>query len=390
MMRERVLHLIDNFEQGGTERQAVQLVRLLKQSGRYDVRLACFDGQGVLRAEVERLALGEIPEYPLRGFGHPKFAAQLVRFARHLRRTGVGVVHAHGFYTNTFGVLGAALAGVPVRIASRRETEWLRTTPQRALEQTVFRLSQAVVANADAVGRQLVAAGVPAAKVFTVHNGLDAARLAPGRTRAEALAHFRLPEGRRFVTIVANLHHRVKDHPTFLRAARRVSERVPGAAFVVAGEGRLAGEYRALASELGIGAEVFFTGRCESVGDLLALSDVCVLSSTAEGFSNSILEYMAAARPVVVTDVGGAREAVEEGVSGHVVAPGDDAAMAARLVSLLEDPAGARRMGEAGRRIVEERFSCAAQLARTEALYESLLARRPLPHPGAALRREGA
>ncbi len=390
-MRESVLHLIDNFEQGGTERQAVQLVRLLRESGRFPVRLACFSGHGVLRAEVERLNLGEIPEFPLSGFGRPKFAAQLLRFARHLRRAGVAVVHAHGFYTNTFGVLGASLAGVPVRIASRRETEWLRTPAQRTLErQVTFRLAQAVIVNADAIGRQLVSTGVPASKVFTVHNGLDTARLAPRRSRAEALSHFSLPEGRRFVTIVANLHHRVKDHSTFLRAARRVRASVADAAFVVAGEGSLADEYRALAGELGIGADVFFTGRCESVGDLLAVSDVCVLSSKSEGFSNSILEYMAASRPVVVTDVGGAREAVEEGRNGHVVAAGDDEALAARVVSLLEDPAGARRMGEEGRRIVEEKFSCEAQLARTEALYESLLAKRPLPHTAGALRREGA
>ena len=389
-MRESVLHLIDNFEQGGTERQAVQLVRLLHESGRHRVRVACFKGHGVLRAEIERLNLGEIPEYPLSGFGHPKFAAQLVRFARHLRRERVRLVHTHGFYTNTFGVLGAALAGVPVRISSRRETEWLRTPAQRTLEQQVFRLSQAVVANAEAVGRQLVASGVPASKVFTIHNGLDTTRLAPRLARAEALAHFRLPEGRRFVTIVANLHHRVKDHPTFLRAARRVRERVADAAFVVAGEGSLEGEYRALAVELGIGDDVFFTGRCESVGDLLSVSDVCVLSSTAEGFSNSILEYMAAARPAVVTDVGGAREAVVDGRNGYVVAPSDDEAMAARVASLLEDPEGARRMGLEGRRVVEEQFSCGAQLARTEALYESLLARRRLPHAAAALRREGA
>jgi glycosyltransferase involved in cell wall biosynthesis len=126
------------------------------------------------------------------------------------------------------------------------------------------------------------------------------------------------------------------------------------------------------------------------VGDLLSVSDVCVLSSKAEGFSNSILEYMAAARPAVVTDVGGAREAVEDGHNGYVVAPGDDEALAARVASLLEDPERARRMGEEGRRIVEAKFSCEAQLARTEALYESLLAKRPLTHTPAALRREGA
>ena len=111
-----------------------------------------------------------------------------------------------------------------------------------------------------------------------------------------------------------------------------------------------------------------------SVAELLAASDVCVLSSRAEGFSNAILEYMAAARPVVATDVGGAREAIVEGETGHLVPAGDDERLAARVSALLRDPARAREMGERGRERVAQQFSCAAQLARTEALYERLLA----------------
>jgi glycosyltransferase involved in cell wall biosynthesis len=377
-VKANILHLIDSFEQGGTERQAVQLVRLLKESGRYGVHLACFDRRGPLLEEVEALGLGEIAEYPLTSFYDLNAVHQYRRFARYLRVSDVRVVHAHGFYTNMFGMLGASLAGVGGRIASRRETEGFRTPAQKFVERHfTFRLARAVVVNADAIRNQLIGEGTHADKIFTVHNGLDASRIAPRMTREEALAYFRLPrQGRRFVTIVANINHPVKDHTTFLRAARRVRETVADAAFVIAGEGRLADEYRVLADGLGIGAEVFFTGRCERVGDLLAVSDVCVLSSKAEGFSNSILEYMAAARPVVVTDVGGAREAVEEGETGHVVAPGDDVAMAERIASLLLDPARAQEMGERGRRVVAEKFSCDTQLARTEALYGRLLEKR--------------
>jgi glycosyltransferase involved in cell wall biosynthesis len=106
---------------------------------------------------------------------------------------------------------------------------------------------------------------------------------------------------------------------------------------------------------------------------LLSISELCVLSSRAEGFSNAILEYMAAARPVVATDVGGAREVIREGETGYLVPSGDDVKMAARLIELLRDPAKARRMGDEGRRVVEEDFSCEAQLARTEELYSRLL-----------------
>jgi glycosyltransferase involved in cell wall biosynthesis len=115
-----------------------------------------------------------------------------------------------------------------------------------------------------------------------------------------------------------------------------VRARVADAAFVVAGEGPLEESLRGLAARLGISDSVFFVGRCTYVAELLHASDVCVLSSVAEGFSNSILEYMAAARPVVATDVGGAREAVVEGSTGHLITPGDDDALAARVAALEE------------------------------------------------------
>ena len=129
---------------------------------------------------------------------------------------------------------------------------------------------------------------------------------------------------------------------------------------------------RALAGELGIDDCTFFLGRCELLADLLSISDVCVLSSKAEGFSNSILEYMAAGRPVVATDVGGAREAVIEGRNGHLVPAGDELKMAERIIGLLgsEDSSG---MGAEGRKVVLEKFSPEAQLARTEELYDRLL-----------------
>jgi glycosyltransferase involved in cell wall biosynthesis len=392
-MKIKVLQLIYGFMVGGSERQMLQLTRLLQDSGRYDVRIACLMRTGVLLEEAERLA-GHAPEFPIKSFYGPSMLREVRRFASFLRGGGFDVVHTHDFYSNIFGMAGAALARTPSRVASRRETGGLRTERQKFGERCAHRLSHAVVANARAVKDCLISEGVPAGKIVTLYNGLDLARAAPrpGAERVEVLDAFGLPRTpRRFVTIVANMQHAVKDHPTFLRAARRVRNAVPDAAFVLAGDGRLSEELRAYAAELGLAEDVFFTGRCERVGDLLSVSDVCVLSSTAEGFSNSILEYMAASRPVVATDVGGAREAIEEGETGFVVASGDDEAMAARVTDLLRDPERARLMGERGRRVVEERFSCEAQLSHTEALYESILEKGSLPQAASALpRRESA
>jgi glycosyltransferase involved in cell wall biosynthesis len=376
-LKRNVLHLINSFHQGGTERQAVQLARLLHESGRYRIHVACLDAEGVLREEIDSLKLWEIPEYRLTSFYNRNMMRQVRRFARLLRKREIDIVQTHDFYTNIFGMFGAALARTPVRIAARRETNGVRTRAQKMAERTAYKLADIVIANAEAVRRQLVAEGVPEEKTTTVYNGLDMQRVTPRAdlNRDDVLAKFNVPGGdaRRFVTIVANQRLAVKDHPTFLRAAQRVRAEVPGASFLLAGEGELNGSLRALAAQLGLEENAFFLGRCQDVAELLAISDVCVLSSKAEGFSNSILEYMAAARPVVATDVGGAREAIIENETGYLIQTGDYKALAARIIALLRDPPRARQMGERGRRIVEQKFSCEAQLNRTESIYGQLL-----------------
>ncbi len=379
-MKPAVLQLIDSFNQGGSERQALQLTRLLSESGRFKVHLACLSPEGSLRNTIEDLDLGEIPSFSLTSFYDQNAVIQLRRFVRCLKSSRIDILHTHDFYTNVFGMAGGALARLPVRIASMRETAGMRSAGQKQVQRVTYSLAHHIVANSNAVREKLIADGTGAEKVSVVYNGLDLRRLSTNASRSESLSLLGLPAdevvSRRFVSIVANMRHEVKDYPMFLRSARRAKDAVPDAAFLLAGEGELTGSLRALAQELGIEDSTFFLGRCENVAELLSISEVCVLSSKAEGFSNSILEYMAAARPVVVTDVGGAREVVTEGETGYLVPSGDDAAMAERLISLLRDRARARFMGNNGKRVIEEKFSCESQLARTEDLYDRLLEQR--------------
>lgn len=377
-MRPVVLQLIDSFHQGGSERQAVQLTRLLHDSGRFRVRLASLNPDGVLRSEIDDLQIGEIPAFPLTAFYNPAALSQMRRFARYLRANEVQVLHTHDFYTNIFGMFAGAFARVPVRVASMRETGGMRTQRQKRLQRLAYSLAHQVIANSESVRAELIRQGVPANKTSVVYNGIDVDRVttAASATRAESFARTGLSpalDGNHFfVTIVANMRHEVKDYPMFLRAARRVRDAVPNAEFLLAGEGELMPSLQNLARELRIEDCTHFLGRCELLADLLSISDVCVLSSLAEGFSNSILEYMAAGRPVVATDVGGAREAIVEGATGYVVPAGDERIMSERIIELL---VGRDRelMGAEGKKVVLEKFSTNAQLARTEQLYDRLL-----------------
>ncbi len=381
-MKPNVLFIIDSFEQGGSERQAMQLLRQLHHSGRCRVYLACLQNRGSLRAEADQLGTGAIHEYALNNFYDLNFVRQLRRLVQFIREKKIDVVHTHCFYTNIFGMTGSFLAGVPARVTSKGETDGFRTPIQKRAERTAFRLSHRVIANCLVVQNQLIREGVSPSKIIQHYNGLDLERLKvrAGLRREDALAEFGLPLDRRYTSIVANLRNPVKDHPMFLRAAARVRASIPDAGFVIAGEGELIESLRELALQLGIKDDVFFIGRCDNVADLLFASAVGALSSKAEGFANAILEYMAAGLPVVATDVGGAREAIAEGETGYTVASGDDERMAARIVELLSEPKRAQVMGGRGKLIAAEKFSCDRHLQNTLELYDELLS-TPRPAP---------
>jgi L-malate glycosyltransferase len=381
-VKPNVLFIIDSFEQGGSERQALQLVRQLHGSGQCRVHLACLQNRGSLRTDADQIGIGEIHEYPLNSFYDLNFVKQLYRLRRFIKEHDIDVVHTHCFYTNIFGMTGAFLAGVPARVTSKGETDGFRTPMQKRAERVAFRLAHRVIANCLVVQNQLIKEGVSPAKIIQHYNGLDLDRLKvlPGLRPDDALAASGLPlePARRFVTILANLHNPVKDHPMFLRAAARVRSAVPDAAFVIAGEGELMGSLRELATQLGIERDVFFIGRCDKVATLLFASDVGVLSSKAEGFANAILEYMAAGLPVVATDVGGVREAIVEGDTGFVVPAGDDQKMAERIIEVLGDTQRGRNMGQQGKLIVAEKFASEHHLRNTLELYDELLS---VPQP---------
>ena len=364
-MKKNVLQLIGSFHQGGSERQAVQLAKLLREDGTYNIFLASLNNEGILRDEAEKIGFTEIPEFRLTSFYDLNFARQLQKCVRFLKQNKIEIVHTHDFYTNVFGISAALLAGVPLKIASKRETAGMRSKLQKTVEKRIFKTADAIVVNAEAVKNYLTDEGISPEKIEVIYNGIDLERLIPQETnRQKICAELNLPneENIKFITLVANLRHEVKNQLMFLRVAQRLHEKLPDAHFVLAGEGELKNDLETLAKDFGIAEKTHFIGRCTKIPELLSVSYAGVLTSRAEGFSNSILEYMAAKLPVVATNVGGASEVVIEGETGFLVESNDDEAMANSLTELLQNSEKAKKMGELGRKTIEENFSCTAQL----------------------------
>ena len=355
----------------------MSLTRLLHADATHDIVVATLNKEGVLLDEISSLGLPEIEEFKLTSFYNANFVKQVRRCAAYLRENQIDIVHTHDFYTNVFGMAAATLAGVRGRVASKRETGGMRSKAQEFVEKLAFGRAEAIVVNANAVREHLLKRSISKEKIRVIYNGLNLSRFSsPVPDRAVLVEQFGLPSGEniKLVTLVANLRHAVKNVPMLLRAAKSVTATITNAHFVVAGEGGLEAELRSMAAELGVTENVHFIGRCTDVPALLSISDVCVLTSTAEGFSNSILEYMAAGKPVVATNIGGAAEAIVEGEAGFLVSSDDDTALTARLIELLSDGDKAMQFGIDGKRVVTEKFSQEAQLAATLKLYGEVLA----------------
>jgi glycosyltransferase involved in cell wall biosynthesis len=164
-----------------------------------------------------------------------------------------------------------------------------------------------------------------------------------------------------------------KRHDVFLKAARIVSATAPGARFALVGDGPLRSYLENLSQELGIASKVSFFGEQREVGAYISAFDIAILTSEAEGCSNSVLEAMALAKPVVATDVGGNRELVSHGESGFLVPAGDAEAIAQAILYLVRNSEVARAMGHRARERVITRFSVERMVQQYQTLYEQTL-----------------
>ncbi len=370
MGKVRILYCIDTLEvEAGTERQLAEIIQHIDKE-RFETHLCCFeDGPRMrgLAGDCMSLVLPIVRAYT------PNGLRRIWRLRRYIAEHRIDIVHTFMIKANIVGILAAWKLKHVLVVSSRRNLGYLLRPFDVRVLRFLDRRANRLLANSEGAKKFTVETeGVAPDKVDVLYNGVDMIAYAAGCADASAASSLGIPDGAKIVGIVANLRP-VKDHSLFLRAAKLVSQQVPDAAFLLVGKGPLRGELARLAAELGIAERVFFTDGSVVVPDYLGRMAVGCLSSKSEGFSNAILEYMAAGLPVVATDVGGNAEAVEHGVTGYIVPHGDPAALAEPIIQLLTDE---RRRAEMGRRSLQrcrEKFEIAAVVRRYEDYYQALV-----------------
>jgi glycosyltransferase involved in cell wall biosynthesis len=369
----RLVYVIDKLSRAGAQRHLHELASHLDRE-RVAPEICCLLQEGPLagslRAQgvrVDSLDLGRL-------YG-PRAWAAFVRLARRLRRERTQIVHTYLTSANVFGTLAGRVSGVQAIVTSRRDMGFARNWRLRLVEEgLVNRLADRVVAVCPAVAAVTRRErGLDASNVVTIPNGVDCEAWDPARfPRDAARAALSLESDEPAVGIVASLTP-VKGHAELLQAAARVLAQ-RRARFVLIGDGPLRGELERLADGLGIRQQVVFAGVQGDIARLMTGLDVVAITSHSEGLSNTLLEAMAMERCVVATAVGGNVDVLRDGETGRLVPPRDPEALASCLLSLLDSPPAARRLGEAARRSVVAEYPLSLMVARHEELYQSLVA----------------
>jgi glycosyltransferase involved in cell wall biosynthesis len=363
--RPRLLQLLATGGNGGAQESYTGLLLRLDRS-KYDVRaLSLSSGSAVSRVRSLGLPVDVIDD------ADDELAVR--ELAAWLRREEIDLVHAHMYRAEVIGVRAAVAAGVPVIMATVHSSR-VRSESDIALLASLTPSMDRLIVPSESIQRKVVAEGRVGARFAVIPNGVDLARFASPAPRCALRREFGIPASAFLLGVVARLE-REKGHRYLIEAMPAILAGAPDTWLAVVGEGSSLGPLRALASALGVSHRVIFTGRREDVSALTADLTVAVLPSLREAQGISILEAMARRVPVVASGVGGIMEVITSGVDGVLVAPAVPSALADAVLELLGDEALRRRIGEGGYATVRDRYSIAAQVQRTERIYDADLAR---------------
>jgi glycosyltransferase involved in cell wall biosynthesis len=373
--RIEILFLIDYFHRtGGTEKHLVQLITGLPAE-RFRCTVVVFDaGENTL---LEELRSRNVPiiHLPVGREYVPNALRQAWRLSRLIRRNRYDIVQTYHQKADTYGALIAWAAGARHLISSKRDTGQLRKPLHVFLNRRLRGLFDGFIMVANGVREAVVAQDrLPAQRVMTIYNGVDAVRFHPptAERRAAARARLGITDEDFVVGMVAGFRAE-KNHEVFFEGLSRAAPALPSLRVLAVGGGELLAQHRERLGGTELAMRTVFTGDVADVLPYLWAMDVgCLTPGSNEGFSNAVIEQMAAGVPMIVTDVGGNPEAVANGQTGWVIPRLDAGALAQALVSMHQDSARRVAMGRAARARVEAQFSLEHMCAEHARLYTAL------------------
>ena len=371
-------------EGGGAEQVLQDLARGLAAAG-HEVSVAFLEGTEQCVPSLEASGIRCARLLQRQEFAESVLAdftpGCILRFARIFRELRPDVIHSHVPRPTLWASMAKRLRGRSVPfVYTEHNVQDVYPSWAAPLYRIILPVVDHVVGVSEAVTQSFTHRWRwPVDRASTIWNGITCSRIQGAASSDDTRRALGVAAAKPLVLNVANLCLR-KGHDVLVEAIATVSRHVPDVRCLVAGsphlEPQTAASLTAAIERHSLQDNLRLLGARSDVPDLLAASDLFVLSSRQEGFPITILEAMAAGKPVVATDVGGCAEAVVHGETGLIVPPEDPAALANAILYLLQNPEQARRMGEAGRKRVEEHFTVDAMVRKHIELYERLIAEK--------------
>ena len=329
--------VVYTLEVGGLEKVVLSVLRNLDRT-RFDPYLICLHTIGELKSEVPlpadrclflRRDEGRVPGLPIN-------ISAVWKIRSFLSRNRIDVVHLHNCAPLLYGGMAAHLCRPrPCVVYSEHNQIYSAPAGRKRRFPYYVKMADAIVTVSDDLRRTLAKLGITR-NVEVIYNGID-----PERFRVADGAAFRAELGvapDEYLIGTAVVLTPQKGIEFLLRAIPTVLKQLPRAKFMIAGDGYKKAELHAAAEALGVGDRLVFLGYRSDIPRFLNAMDLYVLPSLWEGLPLALIEALACGKPAVVSDVGGNREIMEDGVNGRLVPPGDPEALAAAIVATAHDP----------------------------------------------------
>jgi glycosyltransferase involved in cell wall biosynthesis len=369
-----VLFLIDHLmARGGGEGNLLKVVQLLPPE-----QIRCSVATFRIDPEIRKSIGVPVYVFPWRRVYHLSALKAAFGLRKLIHDQHVDIVQTYFETSNLWGGVVAKLSGAAL-LSSRRDMGILRQRKHKLAYVLVNRIADRVLAVSEEVKRFCIdQERIAPRKISVVYNGVDLQEPASG-ARPNPFVGADWTRAPQIITCIANMR-RIKGIDVLVRCAHKVCLEFPQAVFLVAGTlyepPAYTEEIQQMVRSLGLEKNVKLLGFVEDPLPLLKMSAAFCLLSRSEGFSNALLEAMAAGIPPVVTRVGGNPEAINDGENGFLV-PAEDAEGAAdRLLSLLRNPEKAAQIGNAARLAAQTRFSNASMIKQLINVYRELIAER--------------
>lgn len=367
----RILFVITDLDYGGAETQCRDVALAFKGRG-LSVGVVSMLPPAAYQDELTRAGIHVWSLDMRRKWPDPRMVWRLARVVRDFKPD---IVHSHMIHANLLARASRAVGWRKIPLVctahSVNEGGRLRMYAYRVTDRWASistNVSQA------AIDRYVAVGAAPAGHIIYMPNGVDVSRFCPDDERRTAVRHSLGLAADQCVILAVARFEAAKNHAGMLRAFARVIEVQPNAILLLIGQGTLLDATCTLAMTLHVADSVRFLGIRNDIPDLMRASDLYLMSSLLEGLPIVLLEAAASGLPAVATDVGGNATVVLDGISGRIVPPNDDEALAAAVIEVLNmAPAARRSWGHAARQLVQASFSLESVADRWLALYTSLI-----------------